>query len=253
VDSELAVVTGGNRGIGLEVCRQLADRGVRVILASRDLEAGGKAAAGLGAGVEARALDVADAGSVRAFAAGLAGARLAILVNNAGVSLPGFDPAGTLAVNYFGAAAVTEALAPLMPPGGRVVMVSSGMGSLSGMPAEVVARLTAPGLDRAGVDAVARAFVDETGGGRRQRGWPGNAYSVSKALLNALVRVLAPELGARGIKVNAACPGWVRTDMGGAGAPRSVQQGAASIVWAATLPPDGPTGGLFRDGRAIDW
>jgi NAD(P)-dependent dehydrogenase (short-subunit alcohol dehydrogenase family) len=126
VDSALAVVTGGNRGIGLEVCRQLAGRGVRVILASRDLEAGKKAAARLGGGPEARALDVADARSVEAFAAGLAGARLAILVNNAGVSLPGFDPAGTLAVNYFGAAAVTDALVPLTPPGGRVVMVSSG-------------------------------------------------------------------------------------------------------------------------------
>jgi NAD(P)-dependent dehydrogenase (short-subunit alcohol dehydrogenase family) len=251
VGTELAVVTGGNRGIGLEVGRQLAGRGLRVILASRDLEAGRKAAAALG--VEARALDVADGQSVKAFAAGLAGTRLDVLVNNAGVSLPGFDPAGTLAVNYFGAAAVTDALVPLMPPGGRVVMVSSGMGALSGMPAEVVARLTAPGLQRAGVDAVARAFIAETGEGRRHRGWPGNAYSMSKALLNALVRVLAPALAARGIKVNAACPGWVRTDMGGAGAPRSVEQGAASIVWAATLAQDGPTGGLFRDGRAIDW
>jgi NAD(P)-dependent dehydrogenase (short-subunit alcohol dehydrogenase family) len=253
VERELAVVTGANRGIGLEVCRQLAGRGLRVILASRDLAAGRAVAAGLGSDVEARALDVADRRSVADFAAGLGGTRVDVLVNNAGVSLSGFDPAGTLAVNYFGAEAVTDAMVPLMPRGGRVVMVSSGMGALSGMPAEVVARLTTPDLDRAAVDTVARAFIAETGGGRRHRGWPGNAYSMSKALLNALVRVLARELAPRGIKVNAVCPGWVRTDMGGGAAPRSVQQGAASVVWAALPGAEAPTGGIFRDGRAIEW
>jgi NAD(P)-dependent dehydrogenase (short-subunit alcohol dehydrogenase family) len=179
------------------------------------------------------------------------------LVNNAGVSLHGFDgdvAAATVATNYFGAAAVTDALVALMPRGGRVVMVSSGMGALEGLSAALRARFTAPGLDRAGLDALVLEFVADVRAGRHgARGWPSNAYSVSKAALNALVRLLAPRLADRGLLVDAVCPGWVRTDMGGRSAPRSVETGAASVVWAATLPPDGPTGGFFRDGRPIPW
>ena len=97
-------------------------------------------------------------------------------------------------------------------------------------------------------------FVEAVAQGRyREAGWPGSAYRVSKVALNALTRILAAELAPRRIKVNAVCPGWVRTRMGGRSASREVDEGARSIVWAATLGPDGPTGGFFRDGRRIAW
>ena len=264
---ECGVVTGGNRGIGLETCRQLARRGLRVILTGRDLGQAQAAAARLEANgssagparVEGWALDVGDAASTAAFAARLRGegALVHALVNNAGVSLHGFDVdrvTGTLNVNYFGAVRVTEALVPLMPRGARIVMVSSGMGELSGFAPSLRARFLDPALDRPALDALVASFVDAV---RRQQheaqGWPSSAYRVSKAALNTYVRLLAPPLAARGIVVNAVCPGWVRTDMGGSGAPRPVEEGAAGVVWAAMLPPDGPTGGFFRDGRAIAW
>jgi NAD(P)-dependent dehydrogenase (short-subunit alcohol dehydrogenase family) len=103
--------------------------------------------------------------------------------------------------------------------------------------------------------ALAKSFVDDVRRGTyREAGWPGSAYRVSKACLNALTRILAVELAPRRIKVNAVCPGGVKTDMGGASATRSsIPDGAASIVWAATLGKDGPTGGFFRDGRPIAW
>jgi NAD(P)-dependent dehydrogenase (short-subunit alcohol dehydrogenase family) len=113
-----------------------------------------------------------------------------------------------------------------------------------------------PALTRDGLVALLRAFPGDVEGGRhRQIGWPSSAYSTSKVGLNTLVRLLAPELAARHIRVNAVCPGWVRTDMGGRSAPRGVEQGAASIVWGATLEGASgqPTGGFFRDGRAIAW
>ena len=132
-------------------------------------------------------------------------------------------------------------------------MVSSGMGELAGFDDRIVARFTDPGLTRDAVSALASAFVaDVAAGHHHARGWPSSAYSVSKLALNALVRVWAPELAAREIIINAVCPGWARTDMGGRGAPRSVDKGAASIVWAA-LREAAPTGGFFRDGRPIDW
>jgi len=262
---ECVVVTGGNRGIGLEACRQLARRGLRVILTGRDLGQVQAAAARLeaeGGGparAEGWALDVGDAGSTAAFAARLQaeGTPVHALINNAGVSLHGFDVdrvAATLNVNYFGAVRVTEALVPLMPRGARVVMVSSGMGELSGFEPSLRARFLDPALDRPALNALVASFVDAV---RRQQheaqGWPSSAYRVSKAALNTYVRLLAPPLAARGIVVNAVCPGWVRTDMGGSGAPRPVEEGAAGVVWAAMLRPDGPTGGFFRDGRAIAW
>ncbi len=260
--AELAIVTGANRGIGLEVCRELAQRGMRVCLTSRDALRGQQAAERLarqGLAVEARPLDVADPASVAAFGRALvaAGDPVHALVNNAGVSLDGFDARvaeGTLATNTFGAAAVTDVVLPLLARGARVVMVSSGMGDLSAFGESLRARFLDPALDRAGLEALLRGFVEAVGRGEHRRlGWPGNAYSVSKAGLNALVRVMAPALRERGVLINAVCPGWVRSDMGGPGAPRSLQQGAAGIVWAATLPADGPTGSIFRDGRPIDW
>jgi len=257
-----AVVTGANRGIGLEVCRQLAVAGVRAILTARDGATARAAADKLGgarAGVEARPLDVTDPAGVAAFAEGLAAApgRLDILVNNAGVSLSGFDEAvarRTLAVNVYGALAVTEALLPLMGPGARIVNVSSGMGELSALGPARQAALLDETLTREGLAALMEEFARDVAQGQAQRrGWPASAYRVSKAGLNALTRILARDLAGRGIGVNSVCPGWVRTGMGGRFAPRGPAKGAETIVWAALLPPDGPSGGFFRDRQAIGW
>ena len=217
----LAVVTGANRGIGLEVVRQLAARGYDVVLGSRDLERGRAAAAGLD--VTVRQLDVTDPDSV----AQLALDRCDVLVNNAAIHYDTWQraPAADLGVveealqaNLLGAWRMVEAVLPLLrrSPHARIVNVSSGAGSITTM------------------------------------GSGAPAYSVSKAALNALTRLLAADLRADGILVNSVCPGWVATDMGGAGG-RPVAEGAAGIVWAATLPDDGPTGGFFRDGRPITW
>lgn len=253
----VAVVTGGNRGIGLEVVRQLAGRGP-VVLAARREQEGRRAADGLGpraASARAAVLDVAAPASVERFAAALRSgeAEVGALVNNAGVYVRegGLEVARhTFAVNVLGPLRVTDALRPLLARGANVVMVSSGMGELSGLPAEA-RRLVEGAADRAGVERAAERLAELAG---RAGGLGGTfAYSASKALLNAVVRLLAPELEERGVKVNAVCPGWVRTEMGGSSAPRSVEQGAAGVVWAATLPEGGPTGGIFRDGRPIGW
>jgi NAD(P)-dependent dehydrogenase (short-subunit alcohol dehydrogenase family) len=175
------------------------------------------------------------------------------------VSLSGFDAGAaraTLATNFFGPLRVTDALLPLIPAGGVVVMVSSGMGELAGLDPALRARFIDPALTRDALVDLMDAFVADVAAGRhRERGWPSNAYRVSKIGLNALVRVWAPSLAERRIAINAVCPGWVRTDMGGRGASRGVDKGAASIVWAATQPmgEGAPTGGFFRDGRRIDW
>jgi NAD(P)-dependent dehydrogenase (short-subunit alcohol dehydrogenase family) len=228
--SGIALVTGANRGIGLEVVRQLAQRGFTTVLGSRDLEKGRAAAEALvGVEVDPRRLDVADPDSVRELASGLEDdyGRLDVLVNNAGIH---YDPWESglqadldvvheaLETNLFGAWRTAQACLPLLRRSqhGRVVNVSSGSASISGMGA----------------------------------GSP--AYSVSKAALNALTRILAAELRRDRILVNAVCPGWVATDMGGAGG-RPVEQGAGSVMWAVLLPDDGPTGGFFRDGRQLDW
>ncbi|WP_421725543.1 SDR family NAD(P)-dependent oxidoreductase [Bauldia sp.] len=258
----IALVTGANRGLGFETARQLGRKGYRVILTARRSADSEKAAARLrddGVAVEARTLDVTDRDGIAALAADLKkdGVSLDVLVNNAAIALDGFDAdiaARTIAANYAGPRDVTDALVDLIPDGGTVVMVSSGAGELTGFAPTLRRRFLDPDLDRAALDDLMAQFVETVGDGSyEQVGWPGSAYKVSKAGLNALARIFAEELAGRHIRVNAVCPGWVRTDMGGRSATRSIPEGAASILWAATLPDEGPTGGFFRDGEPIAW
>jgi NAD(P)-dependent dehydrogenase (short-subunit alcohol dehydrogenase family) len=229
----VALVTGANRGIGFEVCRQLARQGFAVILGARDSEKGIEAAgvlAGEGLNVVARRLDVTDQksiGEVRLWTQDRFG-KLDVLVNNAAVLYDSWQRAvgadlevvrEAFETNTLGPWRVCEAFLPLLRRSrhGRVVNVSSESGSLAGM-----------------------------GGGTP-------AYSVSKVALNALTRMLADELRGDRILVNSVCPGWVATEMGGPDAPRTAEEGAAGVVWAATLPDAGPTGGFFRDGEPLPW
>ena len=229
-NGRVALVSGGNRGIGLEVCRQLSGRGITVVIGSRDEARGRAAAEGLEGNVVPHQLDVADAGSVDRMAAFLEDefGRLDILVNNAAISNDegqrGVDAdldrvKESMESNLFGAWRLCEATIPLMQRNGygRIVNVSTGL-----------------------------AALEDMGGGS-----PG--YRVSKTALNALTRILASELRGSGILVNAVNPGWVQTDMGGFGATRSVEEGAEALVWAATLPNSGPTGGFFRDRQPVPW
>ena len=254
--SPYAVVTGSNRGIGLEIVRQLVAAGVRVLATSREPAKGHSAAEQLGA--EYFTLDVTRDDSVEALARHLAGG-FDILVNNAGVSLPGFDAEvarKTLDVNFYGAMRTTDRLLPAMRRDGRIVMVSSGMGELSAVSPELRERFESPRLTRAELSELCESFVrDVAAGTHTQNGWPSSAYRVSKIALNAFTRLLARELAPdpRRILVNAVCPGWVRTDMGGLSAPRSPAKGAETPVWLALLPEGGPTGGFFRDQRPIAW
>ncbi len=252
------LVTGANRGLGRETCRELARRGFRVIATSRGPDREPDRDPDRTGAIEHRALDVSSADSIAALAHGLAteGRTIDVLINNAAIALDDFDAEvarQTVAVNFTGPLRVTEALLPWIPRGGTVVMVSSGVGELSGLRPEVRARFADPGLTRDSLIALLDRFVADVAAGRHsERGWPSSAYQVTKAGLNALVRVLAAELSGRGTRVVAVCPGWVRTDMGGVHASRSLAEGAASIVWAATLT-DGTTGGFFRDGEPIPW
>lgn len=237
---QIAVVTGANRGIGLEVSRQLAQQGYHVIMTARDPRKGAAAMQQLvaeGLDVELRKLDVISSEDCQALARYVAEHHkgLDVLVNNAGI-LPesssdssGRYPASPLQVpastvmeiintNTLGPLRLIQAFAPLLRENARVVNVSSSMGQLSG----------------------------DFGTGHL-------GYRMSKTALNAVTRMFANVLATKNIKVNSVDPGWVRTDMGNPNAPRSPAQGAASVVWAATLAPDGPSGGFFQDGERLEW
>jgi NAD(P)-dependent dehydrogenase (short-subunit alcohol dehydrogenase family) len=227
----VALVSGGNRGIGREVARQLAALGYTVVVGSRDLARGEEAAREVGDGAVAKQLDVTDEESIERAVASIADefGRLDVLVNNAGVEGGGWSTSATdvdldevrdtLETNLYGAWRLTQAALPLMRRNGygRIVNLSSGMGQLSDM------------------------------------GGHAPAYRVSKTGLNVLTRMLTAELGDENVLVNSCCPGWVRTDMGGPSANRSVEEGADTPVWLATLPEEGPRGGFFRNRAPIPW
>ncbi|MFN0301278.1 MAG: SDR family NAD(P)-dependent oxidoreductase [Burkholderiales bacterium] len=262
IDGKLALVTGGNRGIGMEACRQLALAGARVVLASRDAANGDQAAAIVrkdGHTVIPLTLDVTDTGSIAALGERIEReyGKLDILVNNAGISMDGVDvevARRTLATNFFGVVAVTDALARRMASDGRIVMVSSAMGQLSAFAKPMRERLLDPALTRDALIVLMESFIaDVRSRTHEKHGWPRSAYRASKAGLNAFTRILARDPAFATMRINAVSPGWARTDMGGRGAPRSVEVGAASVVWAALLPPEGSTGGFFQDGEPIEW
>jgi len=230
---KIALVTGANKGLGFETCLQLAQLGLTVILSARDLIKGQVAAKQLadkGLDVLFYQLDVSNQSNISKIACQIEQqfGRLDILVNNAAILYDTWQKAvdadleivnQAFTTNLFGPWRLSQLCIPIMKTNkyGRIVNVSSGAGSLHYMGA----------------------------------GTP--AYSISKAALNAFTRILAAELPAgTGILVNSVDPGWVATDMGGRGG-RPVEEGAKGIVWAATLPDNGPTGGFFFDGKQAQW
>jgi len=227
----VALVSGGNRGLGLEVARRLAENGYRVVIGSRDPARGEEVAHDVGEGATACRLDVTDPGSIEGCISTIEErfGRLDVLVNNAGIEGGSWstnatdvdldEVRDTLETNLFGAWKLTQAALPLMRKNGygRIVNLSSRMGQLSDM------------------------------GGRAP------AYRISKTSLNALTRMLSAELAGENILVNSCCPGWVRTNMGGPGARRSVAEGGDTPFWLATLPDEGPRGRFFRDREPIPW
>jgi NAD(P)-dependent dehydrogenase (short-subunit alcohol dehydrogenase family) len=239
----LALITGGSRGLGYETARQLGKLGYRLFIASRTSSRLEQAAQSLRADgylVSCHAFDVQDHDSIQTLVEEVKKkeASIDVLINCAGVMYEAGNDKGfhteigsnasvlrspeknvtdTIAINMIGTWSVTRALAPYLARGARIVNVSSSMASLGEM---------GPGY---------------------------YGYRASKAGINVFTRTLAYEMRPRGILVNSVCPGWVKTNMGGPGATRDVADGAAGIVWAATLPSDGPTGGFFRDGQAIPW
>lgn len=232
----LALVTGGNRGLGLETCRQLAKENYLVLMGTRDAAKGHAALSTIPDEPEVRknivvcALDVTNDNSIEDLFRRVKSeyGHLDILINNAGILYDTWEKASdadientvhqAIETNLLGPWKMIRAFIPLLRLSrhGRIVNVSSAAGSITTMGA----------------------------------GPP--AYQVSKAALNALTRTLAGELEGSGILVNAVCPGWVATDMGGPGG-GPVAKGGASIVWAATLPDNGPHGGFFRHGKPIPW
>lgn len=232
----VALVTGGNRGLGLEIARQLAELGMQVVIGSRELPKGEAAAESLRAqGLEVRAvkLDVGSSEDIAALPAFFRTTfgRLDVLVNNAGIAIWDQDDLDTFRrtfeVNVFGVVALTYALLPLLQesPAGRIVNQSSILGSLTSLE-------QAP---------------------ERYRSFLQPAYTASKAALNGFTVALAHKLADTSIKVNSAHPGWVRTELGGPKAPMNVETGARTAVMLATLPPEGPTGQFFHLGERLPW
>lgn len=233
--NKVALITGANKGLGLEIARQLGQQGLTVVLAARQGKADAPAAVLRGQGLDAHAveLDVTSAADIAALPTFLEATlgRLDVLVNNAGVQLDaGFDVSAdtlrqTYETNVIGPYAITQALLPLLrqAPAGRIVNQSSILGSLT--------------------------VISQGQGGS----WATPGYTSSKAALNMLTVVLAQHLAGTNIKVNAAHPGWVQTDLGGTNAPLSVAEGAKTAVRLALLPADGPTGGYFHDAEHLPW
>lgn len=257
---KVAVITGANRGIGLEVSRQLSKDGYHVILTARDVEAGQAVAKRLG--LEFRPLDVTDPEAVKSFAEKVKEkhGQVDVLVNNAGVCLDGFDyqvVKQTLDVNFFGAMRVTDALLPILARNARVIMVSSHMGELACLGVELSDRFSSDDLTRSELVSLMNKFAEDVAFELHvMKGWPSSAYRVSKVGLNALVRVLTRELAddERAIRVNAVDPGWVRTGLGGHSAHLDVEEAVDTIVWLANKDTeDGPRGGFFRERSPIKW
>ncbi len=227
-----ALITGANRGIGFEIARQLADRGFLIWLTARNPQRGKEAVLKLmneGRTVRFLQLDVSDPESIRRAAAKLAGeiARLDVLVNNVGVVLRGSDNiltvtadklSDTFRINTFGPLWLTQACIDLLQSGSRVINISSGAGEICN-----------------GMSSYAPV------------------YSITKTSMNAVTCQLAHALKPKGVLVNAVCPGWVRTDMGGPSASRSVEKGAETPVWMAADPNFRDTGKFFRDKKVVSW
>jgi len=230
-DIKIALITGANKGIGFEIARQLGKKGFYIILSGRDEEKIYHASENIhkqGISVEPLIMDISDKSSIEKAKKTISrmGIKLSVLVNNAAILLKEdtniFQDISilekTLQTNVYGTIQVTQALLPYIENGGRIVNISSGGGSLT----------------------------DSTGG------WS-PAYCVSKTLLNSVTKQMAYFLAERKMKVNAVCPGWVQTDMGGKNAPRSVEKGAETPVWLCTEAPEQYTGLFFRDKQVIDW
>lgn len=237
----IAFVTGANKGIGFEIARQLAEQGLRVIVGARNEVRGNEAVTELGdegLDVHLQLVDVAEPESIRGAMKQIhqAHGRLDVLVNNAGVYLDDGATAldvsvdvvhATMDTNVMGALVACQAAVPIMREHGygRIVNVSSSMGALNEM---------------AELDSPANAMRAP-------------AYRISKAALNAVTLAVAADVQGENILVNSCCPGWVHTDMGGAQAPLTPQQGADTPVWLATLPDDGPTGGFYSERKPRAW
>jgi len=240
-DKRVALVTGGNRGIGYAIGRSLAQRGIAVILGVRDPGRGAIACSrlqGENLDVNFELLDVTDEDSLQTAVKHIQAQfdRLDILVNNAGILIDSAEDTlnvsrstieRTLQTNVVGPLMLCQNCIALMRAGGygRIVNMSSTLGSLS--------EIVDPDSAFAGV------------------GTP--AYRLSKAALNAITTLIAKAVRDDNILVNSACPGWVRTDMGGDQAPLTPEQGADTPVWLATLPDGGPTGGFYRERTRIPW